>query len=87
MKGCSSLVTYLYIISYLFQIPNYHKIITHPMDFATMRCKLRSGHFAHYNKIEEFLADVKLVFQNCFTYNAVSNWIGVCVLHRDTCKT
>lgn len=51
-------------------IPNYYKIIQHPMDFNTIKCKLRRGHFAHYNSIEECISDVQLVFQNCFTYNA-----------------
>ncbi|XP_052214136.1 transcription intermediary factor 1-alpha-like isoform X7 [Dreissena polymorpha] len=50
-------------------VPNYYKIINQPMDFGTIKCKLRRGHFAHYNNVEEFIADVKLVFRNCFTYN------------------
>lgn len=40
------------------------------MDFGTIKCKLRRGHFAHYNSVEEFLSDVKLVFKNCFKYNS-----------------
>lgn len=51
-------------------IPNYHKIIKDPMDFGTIKCKLRRGHFAHYNTVEEFLSDVKLVFRNCFKFNS-----------------
>lgn len=52
------------------QVPNYHKIIKDPMDFGAIKCKLRRGHFAHYNSVEEFLSDIKLVFRNCFKYNS-----------------
>ncbi|XP_060570139.1 E3 ubiquitin-protein ligase TRIM33-like isoform X2 [Ruditapes philippinarum] len=51
-------------------VPNYHKIIKDPMDFGAIKCKLRRGHFAHYNSVEEFLSDIKLVFRNCFKYNS-----------------
>ena len=42
------------------------------MDFTTVKCKLSRQHFSHYNCIEDFLADIKLVFINCSTYNTVS---------------
>ncbi|XP_052800130.1 E3 ubiquitin-protein ligase TRIM33-like isoform X2 [Mya arenaria] len=59
-------------------IPNYYKIITHPMDFGTIKCKLRRGHFAHYNSIEEYIRDVKLVFRNCMKFNdPISDVYGI----------
>ncbi|KAL3841518.1 hypothetical protein ACJMK2_019652 [Sinanodonta woodiana] len=51
-------------------VPNYYKIITNPMDFSSIKHKLRREHFNHYNTVEEFLSDVLLVFKNCYTYNA-----------------
>ena len=37
-----------------------------------IRQKLSRQHFNHYDIVEEFLADVRLVFDNCAKYNAVS---------------
>ena len=42
------------------------------MDFMKIRQKLSRQHFNHYDIVEEFLADVRLVFDNCAKYNAVS---------------
>ena len=54
------------------QIPNYYKIIVTPMDLGTIRSQLSKTHFNHYQTIEEFVADVQLVFTNCATFNPVS---------------
>lgn len=54
------------------QVPNYHKIISHPMDFKTIRIKLVKNHFDKYQTVENFIKDVLLVFSNCATYNPVS---------------
>ena len=69
---------YKYLINllpfiYFFQVPNYYKIITNPIDFSKIKVKLQRQNFNHYDTIEDFIADVKLVFQNCATYNSVSN--------------
>lgn len=45
---------------------DYHDIITHPMDLSTIRTKLDSG--AYQNK-NEFAADMRLMFDNCYKYN------------------
>ncbi|KAK3102602.1 hypothetical protein FSP39_012545 [Pinctada imbricata] len=50
-------------------VPNYYKIITKPIDFSKIKSKLQRHHFNHYNSIEDFMSDCKLVFRNCFTYN------------------
>ncbi|CAF4442477.1 unnamed protein product, partial [Adineta steineri] len=42
----------------------YHKIITRPMDLRTIKEKIKS-----YGNMSEFLADVRLMFQNCSTFN------------------
>ena len=57
--------------TFFIQMANYHKIIQKPMDFGTIKMKLRPGHFNHYNKIEDFLSDIRLVFRNCAKFNPV----------------
>jgi len=49
----------------------YHKIITRPMDLRTIKEKINS-----YANINEFLSDVRLMFQNCSTFNRPESEIG-----------
>lgn len=47
-------------------IPDYFDKIKKPMDFGTIKTKLE-GH--EYVDVDEFANDVKLVFDNCWSYN------------------
>ncbi|CAG8782315.1 16725_t:CDS:2, partial [Dentiscutata erythropus] len=47
-------------------VPDYYKIITRPMDLSTINTKLEND---HYVNADEFEADIRLMFQNCYTYN------------------
>ncbi|XP_068619340.1 bromodomain adjacent to zinc finger domain protein 1A-like [Battus philenor] len=47
-------------------VPDYLDVIDEPMDLSTVRDKLTEGQYA---TDEEMLADIALVFHNCFTYN------------------
>ena len=50
-----------------FNLPDYYDIIRNPMDFGTIKQKLKDG---KYEDIENFRKDGNLVFDNCITYNS-----------------
>nr|XP_058156797.1 bromodomain adjacent to zinc finger domain protein 2B isoform X7 [Dasypus novemcinctus] len=54
-------------------VPGYKKVIKKPMDFSTIREKLSSG---QYPSLEMFALDVRLVFDNCETFNEDDSDIG-----------
>ncbi|CAG8512732.1 16445_t:CDS:1 [Dentiscutata erythropus] len=47
-------------------VPDYYNIISNPMDLSTINRRLESG---HYSNTDEFESDIRLMFQNCYTYN------------------
>ncbi len=47
-------------------VTDYHVIIFHPMDLATVEARLKDGSFA---TPDEWIAAVRTVFRNCFVYN------------------
>ncbi|KAE8661570.1 serine/threonine-protein kinase PBS1-like [Hibiscus syriacus] len=49
------------------ELPDYHDVIEHPMDFGTIRKKLASGAYA---TLEQFEKDVFLISSNAMQYNA-----------------
>nr|CAD1821254.1 unnamed protein product [Ananas comosus var. bracteatus] len=49
------------------ELPDYHDIIKHPMDFATIRKKLADGFYAN---LEQFENDVFLISSNAMRYNS-----------------
>ncbi|KAK9135682.1 hypothetical protein Syun_015012 [Stephania yunnanensis] len=49
------------------ELPDYHDIIEHPMDFSTVRNKLSNGAYAC---LEQFENDVFLICSNAMTYNS-----------------
>ena len=60
----------IYLMEIKCQIPNYklsyYNVIKHPMDLSTIGAKLENG---VYKNREGFLADFRLMIQNCKTYN------------------
>ncbi|XP_008824901.1 bromodomain adjacent to zinc finger domain protein 2B isoform X1 [Nannospalax galili] len=54
-------------------VPGYKKVIKKPMDFSTIREKLNNG---QYPDFETFALDVRLVFDNCETFNEDDSDIG-----------
>jgi len=49
-----------------YNLPDYHQVITHPMDFGTIRNKIESGTIT---TVDEFAELMRLVFRNAITYN------------------
>uniref|UniRef100_A0AAY4DMX3 RING-type E3 ubiquitin transferase n=2 Tax=Denticeps clupeoides TaxID=299321 RepID=A0AAY4DMX3_9TELE len=76
-RRCERLLLYIFCheMSVEFQepvsssVPNYYKIIKHPMDLNRVKKKLQLKHPKHYQSPKEFVADVRLVFSNCAKYN------------------
>lgn len=55
-------------------VPDYPKVIKHPMDLNTVDRKLSSG---EYENVEDFIADVRLVFSNCYKFNGPEAMISM----------
>jgi bromodomain-containing protein 7/9 len=53
--------------------PDYSKIIRNPMDFGTMREKIKKK---SYNSLMDFDKDMQLIFKNCIKYNGSSSDYG-----------
>ncbi|CCM02208.1 uncharacterized protein FIBRA_04288 [Fibroporia radiculosa] len=59
-------------------VPHYPSIVKHPMDFSTVERKMTSCNPSkpdpnpanpRYNNVDEFIADVRLIFTNCALFN------------------
>lgn len=55
------------------KIPDYYDIVKKPMDFGTIKTKLKEQRYANIN---EFMEDMELVFYNCKLYNGDSSGVG-----------
>ncbi|XP_077371226.1 E3 ubiquitin-protein ligase TRIM33 isoform X2 [Festucalex cinctus] len=50
-------------------VPNYYRIINHPMDLKKVKKNLQLRNPQHYTSIQEFVCDMRRIFQNCAKYN------------------
>jgi len=48
------------------KLPDYHKIILHPMDLSTIKRRLEN---CYYYAAKECIKDFKTMFTNCYVYN------------------
>ncbi|XP_014245152.1 bromodomain adjacent to zinc finger domain protein 2B-like isoform X4 [Cimex lectularius] len=55
------------------QFPTYKKIIRNPMDLQTIAKRLNHN---EYKSKEEFVSDVRLIFDNCETFNEDNSPVG-----------
>jgi len=53
-------------------LPDYHLVVKNPKDLGTVKGQLLS---AHYDQLEPFVADVRLVFSNAMAYNPPHNHV------------
>ncbi|XP_037102342.1 E3 ubiquitin-protein ligase TRIM33 isoform X3 [Syngnathus acus] len=58
-------------------VPNYYRIIKHPMDLKKVKKKLQLRDAQYYKSIQEFVCDMRTIFQNCGKYNEMSRIIQV----------
>lgn len=65
-------MSYANNFSFSVQARHYYQIIKRPMDLSTIRKKLQRKDKLHYSTSEELVADVRLMFWNCATFNYVS---------------
>eukprot|EP00049_Salpingoeca_infusionum_P015583 m.305219 g.305219 ORF g.305219 m.305219 type:complete len:1320 (+) comp15906_c0_seq6:103-4062(+) len=54
--------------------PDYYQIIQQPMDFSTMRKKLKRN---EYKTLDAFVNDADLVFDNCLEYNGEKHELSI----------
>ena len=55
-------------------LPDYHKIIKHPMDFGCIKKRLENN---YYFSAKECIKDFNTVFTNCYVYNKAGEDIVV----------
>jgi len=58
----------------LLNIPDYFTVIKHPMDLSTIMKKIKGN---KYSDINDYISDVELMFNNCFTYNPPANPVHI----------
>ena len=59
---CLLLNLFSYVISAFMQLPDYHEVIEHPMDFGTIRKKLATGAYANLEQFEVGLRVCHFIF-------------------------
>lgn len=52
---------------------DYFEIVKKPMDFGTVKSKLKDN---SYKTVVQFMADLELVFHNCRLYNGENSYVG-----------
>merc|ERR1711997_183596 len=48
------------------KVPDYHLHVKHPMDLGTIKTRLND---MAYQKNQQVIDDIRLVFNNCYSYN------------------
>ena len=58
-----------------YNIPDYLDVIKYPKDLGIIQFNLENN---IYKKIQDFLNDMQLIWDNCYTYNPPMNYISKC---------
>lgn len=61
----------IYLILCYSSYPEYYEVIENPMDLTTVKKKLND-----YTSVKEALDDLRLIWQNCFTFNVEGSEIS-----------
>lgn len=56
----------------VFQLTEYYEVIKQPMALEIVKRKLVPASPDHYQCLDHFVHDVRLVFKNCYEFNPVS---------------
>ena len=56
-----------------YNIPDYLDVIKYPKDLSLIQFGLENN---NYKKIQDFLNDIQLIWDNCYTYNPPMNYIS-----------
>ncbi|KAG0043445.1 hypothetical protein BGZ83_011402 [Gryganskiella cystojenkinii] len=62
------------------KIPDYPDVIQHPMDLSTVENKLNS---VDYETVDDFVADINLIFSNCYLYNGRELPVSICAANLE----
>lgn len=66
---------FLHPVDYVkLNIPDYPQVVKYPMDLSTVDRKL---HVGDYDAVEEFINDIRLVFNNCYKFNGPEAMISM----------
>ena len=58
-----------------YNIPDYLDVIKYTKDLSLIQFGLENN---NYKKIQDFLNDIQLIWDNCYTYNPPMNYISKC---------
>lgn len=51
------------------ELTEYYEIIARPMALEIIKKKLVAGSEGHYEAVEDFVRDIRLIFKNCYEFN------------------
>lgn len=51
------------------ELTEYYEVIKHPMALEIVKKKLAAGSPDHYECLEDFVRDIRLIFKNCYEFN------------------
>jgi hypothetical protein len=60
--------------------PDYPSVVAHPMDFGTVRSRLKSG---HYRAVSDWKSDMSLIWTNSLKYNGQDSTFGLTALQLE----
>lgn len=72
-----SFVTFTPTIFFPWQLTEYYEVIKYPMALEIVKKKLANDSPNHYECLEDFVKDIRLIFKNCYEFNPVRVVLGL----------